>query len=606
MEEMKMKKNMFSLLAVAAIAAVSCVKENNPATAPQENPNLAEVTLTAGTETKAAFDTEKYPQIKWEGNESISVLGANTGNQEFKTTATGMTAEFTGLADLTDDVLYAVYPYDANIALDGENLRDVTIPAVQTATAGSFDPKAYVAVARCEDKSTLSFKSLVSFLKFSLDADAAANAKSVTIVANNGTENLACTSGSTSVTAVSHGAPYTNVSTSVTLKGEFVSGKDYFMTIRPNDIDGGITLYVEYADGSVYKKSTDKTLFPTAGQRRNHVLPLGTVKKSDLTMVNDLYALYNMGYDINVGGKFYNKSTHTATLVTATEASTSLYSQINTGGLYFIETSGEGSFNLHSNVAATKDVILIGNSADVKVNVDFNGKNVNHAAGTIALKNIALDVDTHTNYVFANNNATTDTDGFILDNCAVNGLVKPLYYVNVTDYTCKSITMIDTDVQLGAATNIIDLSKTTSLGNESVNICNCIFYAANNTVSRIVNNSQSLTSYTADVNFKNNTVFNLHAGTGNGLLHMAGANSIVFCNNLINFYSLNSTEYVIRAWKNTPSYTVDNNFFWARATSGIPDDLIFYNSVKVESAEAVITSDSYPYASKITTAGATR
>ena len=272
-----------------------------------------------------------------------------------------------------------------------------------------------------------------------------------------------------------------------------------------------------------------------------------------------------------------------------------------------METSEGGSFQLHSNVAVANDVYIIGNDPSKKVVIDMNGKNVNHTAKTIALKNIELDTDSYTNYVFANNNATVDADAFILDNCSVTGLVKPLWYVNVAGYTLKNLTMVDTDIALAAATNIIDLGKTTSLGNESVTIKNCILYGASNYVSRIVNNSTNISEWTADVVFENNTVFNLHAGTNNGLLHMVGANSVVFKNNLVNFYSLNATEYVIRIWKTTnTSYTVDNNHFWARAANGIPTDLTFYSNVKVESAASAITSGAYPFTSNVPGAGATR
>ena len=89
---------------------------------------------------------------------------------------------------------------------------------------------------------------------------------------------------------------------------------------------------------------------------------------------------------------------------------------------------------------------------------------------------------------------------------------------------------------------------------------------------------------------------------------MVGANSVTFKNNLVNFYSLNATEYIIRIWKNSPAYpayTVSNNHFWARS-AGIPADLTFYSDVKVEAAAANVTSGSYPYTSTVTGAGATR
>ena len=202
------------------------------------------------------------------------------------------------------------------------------------------------------------------------------------------------------------------------------------------------------------------------------------------------------------------------------------------GGIRFLDPAADGAIVLHSNVAVSADAVLVGNVNSGKVLVDMNGKNVNHTAKTVALKNLELDTDAYTNYVFANNNATADADAFILDNCSVTGLVKPLWYVNVASNTLKNLTLVNTDIALAAATNIIDLAKTTSLGNESVIIKNCILYSLSNTVSRIINNSQNLTAWTADVVFEDNTIFNLHAGSNNGLIHMAGASSVIFKNNL--------------------------------------------------------------------------
>lgn len=599
----------FSLLAVAAMAAVSCAKEITPETneTPEANPNLVEITLTAtgesDEETKAVFSS--YPKIAWEGNEEISLLGANTGNQKLTANGKGHQTTFTGYADVTDEAYYAVYPYDANVSLNANGtIANVTVPAIQTATAGSFDPKAYIAVAKSTDKESLYFKAVGAFVKFKLED--AENVKSVTIVSN-ADKNMACTGNAVIKEdgSVSHDKPYSNSTNNVKMVGDFVSGKAYFMVVRPQPYEGGITIYIEYKDGTVLSRTGESALFES-GMARNYIRNLNVLRKADFKPVSDLYSLYTMGYDVTVGDMTINKETHSAKLITASEANTSLYNQFNNGGIYFLAVSGEGSFNLHSNVTAKQSVVLIGNASDGKISIDVNGKNINHAAGTVALKNIELKTGSNTNYVFANNNATADVDAFILDDCVVTDLKKPLWYVNVAGYTLKNLTLVNTDIALAGATNIIDLAKTTSLGNESVIIKNCILYSLSNTVSRIINNSQNLTAWTANVVFEDNTIFNLHAGSNNGLIHMAGASSVIFKNNLVNFYSLNATEYVIRIWKNTPTYTIENNHFWARAAAGIPSDLTFYSNVIVEPAASAVCSGKYPFTSNVPGAGATR
>ena len=313
-----MKTIKFSLFAVAAMAAVSCLNEANPENGSQVNPNLVEVSLTAvgesDEETKAVFSG--YPKIAWEGNEEISILGTNTGNQKLTANEKGHQTTFTGYADVTDDVYYAVYPYDANVGLayttddkgkEIVKITSVTVPAVQTATAGSFDPKAYIAVAKSTDKENLYFKAVGAFIKFQLED--AENVKSVTIVSNTN-KNMAC-SAAVEIKddgGVAHGSPYVDgtTNTSVKMVGDFVSGKHYFMVVRPQPYDGGITVYIEYKDGTVLSRKGESALYES-GKSRNHIRNLNILKKADFAPVTDLYALYEMGYDIHVGDIIINK-----------------------------------------------------------------------------------------------------------------------------------------------------------------------------------------------------------------------------------------------------------------------------------------------------------
>lgn len=609
-----MKAIKFFLFAVVAMATISCTKEIAPDTNETQNHNLTKITLNADSEScesdeidsKAAF--VGYPKIAWVNNDAISILGAKTGNQQFTTTSAGHSVTFEGMANLEDDKLYALYPYDETVTLSENALVNVTVPAIQTATPGNFDPKAYIAIAESNDKESLSFKAIGAFVKFNFQ-NFDKNIKSVTLMSNTGS-TMAGTADKTTLNSngsTSHSNIVSStVSTFVTLEGPFDLTKAYFMVIRPGTYEGGVTVIIELEDGTILSRKGTNPLFES-GKSRNYIRAM-ILNAKYFTEETEPYVLYTLGKDIKIGDIVLNKAVNkNAKKITATEANTNVYNQFKNGGIFFMETSGEGSFVLNSNVDVTSDVILIGNNMTSKVLIDMNGKNVNHTAKTVALKNLELDTDAYTNYVFANNNATADADAFILDNCSVTDLVKPLWYVNVVAYTLKNLTLVNTDIALAGGTNIIDLGKTTSLANENVTIKNCILYGASNYVSRIVNNSQSLSAWTADVVFENNTVFNLHAGSSNGLLHMAGANSVVFKNNLVNFYSINATEYVIRIWKTTnTNYSVDNNHFWARASAGIPSDLTFYSNVKVESAASAITSGAYPFTSNVPGAGATR
>ena len=611
---MKMMK--FFLLTAAAVAAISCAKESLPVENETHAPEveLVHMTFTASyaeaddAETKVAYEGGA---TVWKVDDKIMLIASDGTATEFTATSVeGNRATFEGLTNEKAESYYAVSPASAYVGNDIANGKIyANIPQNQTAVAGSFDPKAFLSVASNEG-SELYFRNSCSVVGFKLSTPA--GVKSVRFTATDQT-NLAGTGVVKTSNIPTHtwdgtyeGRSAFDMITLNAPEGGFLADTDYYLTIRANTCPKGINVYVEYED-QVKSRNSANPLFPSDVHPANMIRNLGQLDKN-LTDITP-YDSYQMGFDLVVGDKVYNKAVN-GDAVKVTADGTSMWTAFNKGGIRFLDPAADGAIVLHSNVAVSTDAVLVGNVNSGKVLVDMNGKNVNHTAKTVALKNLELDTDAYTNYVFANNNATADADAFILDNCSVTGLVKPLWYVNVTGYTLKNLTLVDTDIALAGATNIIDLAKTTSLGNENVTIKNCILYGASNYVSRIVNNSQNLTSWTADVVFENNTVYNLHAGTNNGLLHMSGANSVVFNNNLVSFYSVNATEYVIRIWKNTPTYTVENNHFWSRHYIGgvqqLPEDVTLYGTTKITWAAANIISGAYPFTSTVPGAGAIR
>lgn len=596
------------LLAAVAVAAISCSEEISPEVDRHPENNLIPMTFTAvaDSETKVAYDGQN---TFWQENDEIMVIAENGVSAVFTVDKINDNIAIFKGELIESDTYYAVYPASAYLENNlSEKKIYAKVPNKQKAVAGSFDKDAFLSIASNGGKGNkLQFKNSCTVIGFQLAEPA--GVKSVRFTAN-GQTNIAGNGVISTENIPIHSWDNTYSDRSsfdmITLEapdGGFQSNTDYFLTIRAGRCPSGVKVYVEYNDGVKSRTSTNP-LFGSTENYRSHMRHLGKFD-TELTDMTP-YESYQMGFDLVVGNNVYNKSEH-GDAVRVTADGTSLYTAFNKGGIRFLDPAADGAIVLHSTVAVTADAILVGNVTNGKVLVDMNGKNVNHTANTVALKNLELDTDSYTNYVFANNNATADAEAFILDNCTVNGLVKPLWFVNTSGYTCKNITLVDTDISLSGGANIIDLSKTTSSANKVVNIKNCILYAASNTVSRIVNNTQtSGVTWDADVIFENNTVFNLHAGTNNGLLHMSGAKSVVFKNNLINFYGFSATEYVIRIWKNNPIYTIENNHFWARGSAGIPEDLTFYSNVMVESATANITSGAYPFTSNVPGAGATR
>lgn len=540
-----MKAIKYSLIAIAAMVAVSCAKEITPEAGqtPETNPNLVEITLTAtgesDEETKAVFSG--YPKIAWEGNEEISLLGTNTGNQKLTTTTKGHQATFTGYADITDEVYYAVYPYDSNVSLTAEGkLSNVTVPAVQTATAGSFDPKAYIAVAKSTDKESLYFKAVGAFVKFKLED--AENVKSVTMVSNSGA-NMACSA--TIVMnengGVSHGSPYVDgtASSSVKMVGDFQTDKAYFMVVRPQPYTGGVTFYIEYKDGTVLSRTGASALFES-GKARNYIRNLNTLQKKDFNPVTDLYTLFNMGYDIQIAGKMYNKETLKLQPVLINAESES--KEITDNGLYFIDPSAtETSINKSNGFT---NLYVIGNNPAVKSCITLKaavrcGQNSN-----VCLKNLAI--AQFDNNMFVHNNLNANVNRIAFDACKVILPVGKSLVFNDDTRSVNELALHNCDIEVTSETQSLITARENY---KTVDIFNNIFYAETDMLTFKLFRQDQATAATPkpasidDLSVVDNTFINVYPEKNNNFGYVYAyevTNSFTYKNNL--FELKNFTE----------------------------------------------------------------
>lgn len=298
----------FTIVGMTMVVS-SCTEELTSVTG-----NLEMMTFRASTEhkSKAEFSDQDYPSIIWQQYDKVSIIGQLTGNQPFTTESSGSEVEFEGLADSKDDTFYAVYPHQTSAgypteeekskAPDVEIMR-VTIPTNQIATDGSFDPSALVAVGKSKGNKNMAFKNLGSMFKFQL-ADAT-GVKSVKIEANQGSSAVTL-SGTAGVKFDSNGVPSHGVSktwgpnaTYVILSeskdgDQFKSNTDYFIVTRANSCPNGITVYIEYDNGAIFKRSTDKQIFPN-NNTRNRIANLG-ILDTDGSLKTVLEAVQNFSY----------------------------------------------------------------------------------------------------------------------------------------------------------------------------------------------------------------------------------------------------------------------------------------------------------------------
>ena len=144
------------VIALAAMA-FACAKESDSLTVP-----AGEKVFTAGITTKTELVSGNA--VHWVAGDNISLFDG-VANREFTTTDAGATAKFTGSAS-DAATYYALYPYQAGASCEG-GVITATLPATQTAVAGSFANLLNLSVAKTTD-THLHFKNVCALVAVDL------------------------------------------------------------------------------------------------------------------------------------------------------------------------------------------------------------------------------------------------------------------------------------------------------------------------------------------------------------------------------------------------------------------------------------------------------
>ena len=270
-KRMKMKKYIQSMMAFAAIVSfASCSSEDNNTTIENESATKV-MTFTATQEgdeqsTRAAISTSDSKVINWEEGDQISIFDG-TNNKQFtlKDGKGTPNATFTGEA-LESGSYTAVYPYQENASLSGNDVTNVTLPATQTATANSFDKNAALMMAQ-SNSNTLNFKNVVGYVK----VKPTFNCTRIDLKAF---DNSAVLAG-TGTVSYNNGKPTLDLSETkdyaITLRGDIKANKYYYIAVPPVTLKAGWTIQFTASDGKVYsRKGTNDITFT-----RNKVTNLG-------------------------------------------------------------------------------------------------------------------------------------------------------------------------------------------------------------------------------------------------------------------------------------------------------------------------------------------
>lgn len=236
-----MRKNLYFLMAVAAMASVSCLKEDFNAEQQPQIPADA-VTITAVAENDPALKTSlSAGKVLWHNNDAVSVWNGSAAG-EFVTADPDGSESVMFVASSLEyqqaDSYLALYPHSSE-AVFADGKVSATVPATQEAYAGGFAKGVNVAVASGNGESLL-FRNVCGYVKFTVPAGMTDLTK-VEFVANDPQESLA---GNVNVTIADEpSATVTSEgSASVSLEGTFEAGASYYIAVLPQTLSKGFTI----------------------------------------------------------------------------------------------------------------------------------------------------------------------------------------------------------------------------------------------------------------------------------------------------------------------------------------------------------------------------
>ena len=230
------------------MAMASCSSSDDEVAEIKEESKLVPMTFTATQESNVGTRTALNPGtgVDWETGDKISVFDGQ-GNRTFTLTEDVEDGKFSGTASSQATSFTAVYPYTEGAKLEKDgSVSGITLPAEQTPTIWSFDPKAalMMAVSTKDKKYNLDFKNAVSLIKLQIEFAC----KKIVLTANEdiaGTGTLTYNNGEPSISFTS------NQSKTITLKpatGEYLKKGQYFIVVPPITLTKGFSISFHASD----------------------------------------------------------------------------------------------------------------------------------------------------------------------------------------------------------------------------------------------------------------------------------------------------------------------------------------------------------------------
>lgn len=284
---MKPVLHAFCVMACAVTLFASCMEDER-----MDTPQSGKVRMEfyAGMDAATRTQLVENNNVHWETDDAISLFDPSGTNNEFITRESGTSVTFTGTAGESAGTYYALYPYSADATIAG-SIVTTTLPATQTAKAGSFASMLNPSVAVADAQHNLYFKNVCALVKFTLGGST--EVAKATLCGNNG-EALA----GTLIIDASADAPAATVDakfgeTVVELTGTLTSGSTYYFVVAPGTLSGGLTLTLYDGEGNFWKKTSNTSATLTAGR----ILNLGTLTPDTFTP--------SSGYEVTQDGVYH-------------------------------------------------------------------------------------------------------------------------------------------------------------------------------------------------------------------------------------------------------------------------------------------------------------
>ncbi len=282
------------LFATAVIMFAACSKDATESVATLPD-NVLHVSV---GEDDSRIQLDENCHTVWNEGDMVSVFNKTTGNEcwrfDGKTGDTvGTLSKVSGTAGNPVGKIFAVYPYAESNTISADGVITTAIPAVQRYCTGSYGIGSNVMAASGESRN-LAFKNVLGWIGIQLHGTGTVN--SIELKGNDG-ESLAGTAAigedlSVSMTADAAKSLTLDCGEGIALSSDPVS---FLFAVVPQTFGNGITITVHYADGTIFEKSSDKTI----SVERNHIVHMADIDARTNIPDNEIWYTTTSGHISN-------------------------------------------------------------------------------------------------------------------------------------------------------------------------------------------------------------------------------------------------------------------------------------------------------------------